>query len=323
MTLALPPDLVEPFVGGLVAGIDVDGGPTQEQVSVLRAIATHVWARPDLTPLTTRRVGAAELADLLVEEHQRTMFHELHLTLEACRHPQSDAQVAAVQTYADALRVDGDDLAMFRDLVTSGVDAAAADYRRFLTASLTERVEPSLADVPVEPDHPEMQLAERLGAFSELAPDTLGHAYVDFYARFGITMPGLEAGTANHFFVAHDMTHTIAGISTTIAGEVALSAFQFAMDNTRINRAALLASLVAHEAGFGHPEHLRIADTAVLADGAASQLLAQEMRRGGDCRADFSLVDHFDIAPMRLSDVRAEFGVRPPGDPADGHHFGW
>jgi hypothetical protein len=323
MTLALPADLVEPVVGGLVAGVDVDGGPTDEQVSVLRAIATHVWGRPDLPLMTTRRVGPAELADLLIAEHQRTMFHELHLTLEACRHPQSPAQVAAVQEYADALAVDADDLEMFRDLVTSGVADAAADYARFLTTNLAERSEPSLIDVPVDPDHPEVQLAERLGAFSEFAPDTLGHAYVDFYARFGITLPGLEASTTNHFFVAHDMTHTIAGISTTIAGEVALSAFQFAMDNTRINRAALLASLVAHEAGFGHPEHLRVADTAVLADRSASQLLAQEMRRGGECRADFSLVDHFELAPMKLADVRAEFGVRPPSDPTDGHHFGW
>jgi len=33
------------------------------------------------------------------------------------------------------------------------------------------------------------------------------------------------------------MTHTIAGLATTSPAEIALSAFQFAMDNSRINRA--------------------------------------------------------------------------------------
>ena len=323
MSLSLPPHLVEPFVGALVAGIDVDGGPTTEQRTVLRAIVDHVWERPDLSLDGVRRVGPAELADLLGGSEQREMFHELHLTLETCRHPQSEAQVALVEQYAKALDVSGDDLAMFRDLVSSGVEQAAADYRRFLQASLGERLEPSLVDTPVDPDHPELALAEKLGAFAEYAPGSLGQAYLGFYERFGLHLPGVDPSAINHFFVAHDMTHTIAGISTTVPGEVALSAFQFAMDNNRVNRAALLASLVAHEAGFAHPAHLEVADTAALSTGSAATLLARELRRGGECRADFSLVDHFELAPLPLADVRAEFGVRPPDDATDGHHFAW
>lgn len=323
VSLSLPPDLVEPFVGALVAGIDVDGGPTTEQLTVLRAIVDHVWDRPDLVFARLRRIGPAELADLLTEPDLRESFHELHLTLETCRHPQSEAQVILVEEYAGALGVDGDDLAMFRDLVTSGVEQAAADYRRFLQANLGERLEPSLTDVPVDPDHPEVALAEKLGTFAEYAPGSLGRAYLGFYERFGLHLPGVDPSAINHFFVAHDMTHTIAGISTTVPGEVALSAFQFAMDNTRVNRAALLASLVAHEAGFAHPAHLAVADTAALSTGSAAELLARELRRGGECRADFSLVDHFDLAPLPLAEVRAEFGVRPPDDPEDGHHFAW
>jgi len=323
VTLALPSALVEPFIGALLAGVDVDGGPTTEQRTVLRAIVDHVWDRPDLRLEKVRRVGSAELADLLNEPEQREMFHELHLTLETCRHPQREAQVALVEEYAAALDVGGDDLAMFRDLISSGVEQAAADYRRFLQASLGERFEPSLVDLPVEPDHPELALAEKLGTFAEYAPGSLGRAYLGFYERFGLHLPGVDPSAINHFFVAHDMTHTIAGISTTVPGEVALSAFQFAMDNTRINRAALLASLVAHEAGFAHPAHLAEADTAALSSAAAATLLGRELRRGSECRADFSLVDHFELAPLPLAEVRAEFGVRPPDDADDGHHFAW
>jgi hypothetical protein len=48
-------------------------------------------------------------------------------------------------------------------------------------------------------------------------------------------------------------------------------------------------------------------------------LLGQEIRRGSECAGDFSLADHFALAPMQLSDVRAEFGLRPPVNVHDGH----
>jgi hypothetical protein len=321
--MALPPDLVEPVVGGLMAGIDVGDGPTEQQVKVLTAVVSQVWRRPDLVIHQVPRRGPSELAELLTQEAHRELFHELHLTLEACRHPQTGEQVAAVQEYADGLGVGGEDLAMFRDLVSQGVDAAAADYARFLTANMAERSEPALAAIPIDPEHPEAELAAKLGAFAEYPPDSLGRAYIAFYDHFGLRLPGMDPSAVNHFFVAHDMTHTIAGLSTTVAGEVALSAFQFAMNNTRVNRAALLASLVAHEAGFAHPSHLRRADTSVLADDSAVRLLAQEMARGDRCTGDFSLVDHFELAPMRLADVRAAFGVLAPASAQDGHHFLW
>mgnify|MGYP006275874305 CR=1 FL=1 len=323
MTLSLPAELVEPFVGGLMAGIDVDGGPTNEQISVLRAITTHVWTRPDLDPRAVPGRTPSDIASLLRDDDQREMFHELHMTLEACRHPQSPAQVDMVQAYADALGVEGDDLQIFQDLITEGVDSAKDDYARFLASDLAERSEPSLRNLPFDAAQPEPELAQRLGAFAEYAPDSLGRAYVAFYERFNLKLPGVEASSINHFFVAHDMTHVIAGLSTTAAGEVALSAFQFAMNNSRINRAALLASLIAHEAGFAQPDHLRQADTALLAGQPAAQLLGEEMRRGGLCAADFSLVDHFELAPIPLAQVRAEFGVRPPVEPNDGHHIFW
>ena len=314
-------NLVEVVTGGLLAGIDVDEGPSEEQLGVLRVIVSHVWERPDLQFEGVRHIEPGELAEYLVDEHHRTAFHELHMALETCRHPQSPAQVALVEEYARALDVNGDDLRIFRDLVTSGVDAAKADFQRFLTIDLEERFEPALADVPVDPHHPEMKLAEKLGTFAEYGPDTLGRAYLTFYERFGLTLPGLDVSSNHHFFVAHDMTHTIAGLATTSPGEIALSAFQFAMDNSRINRAALLASLITHEAGFAHPGHLKSGETGLLADPKAALLLGQELKRGSRCRADFSLADHFELAPMRLADVRAEFGVQPPELPLDGHHW--
>lgn len=319
--LIIAPERVEVVVGGLLAGIDVDDGPTAEQLQVLRVIVSQVWERPDLHFDQVRRVPAHQLADLVTDEHHRTAFHELHMALEACRHPQSAAQVACVEEYARALEVDGEDLVIFRDLVSSGIEAAKADFQRFLARDLQERFEPALLDVPVDPDHPELTLAATLQSFAEYGPQTLGRAYLSFYERFGLTLPGLEVSTNHHFFVAHDMTHTIAGISTTSPAEIALSAFQFAMDNTRINRAALLASLITHEAGFAHPAHLKTGETGLLASPESALLLGRELKRGSQCRADFSLVDHFELAPLPLAEVRAAFGVLPPAHPSDAHHW--
>ena len=320
-SLHLAPDQIALVTAGLRSGIDVDGGPTDEQRSVLRVLTAHLWGRPDIDPERLPRIGPQELANRLTEPDARTAFHELLLALEACRHPQTEAQVAVVEEYAAALEVEDENLGIFRDLVTEGIEAARADFRRFMATDMRERFEPALADMPVDPQHPEIALAEKLGTFAEYAPGTLGRAYLSFYERFGLTLPGVNISANHHFFVAHDMTHTIAGISTTSPGEIALSAFQFAMDNNRINRAALLASLIVHEAGFAVPDHLMHGESGLLAEQSSALLLAQELKRGSQCRADFSLVDHFELAPLPLAEVRAEFGVQPPVNPQDGHHW--
>ena len=172
--LKLDPVLVDSVTGGLLCGIDVDGGPTTEQLLVLKAIVSHLWERPDLEVGSVPHISARELANILTDENARTMFHELHLALETCRHPQSLAQVAAVQKYADALEVDGDDLEIFRDLMSSGVEAAAQDYKRFLTIDMLDRSEPSLSETKVDALHPRDPTCRKTWCVLGVRP---GHAW--------------------------------------------------------------------------------------------------------------------------------------------------
>ena len=58
----------------------------------------------------------------------------------------------------------------------------------------------------------------------------------------------------------------------------------------------------------------------VLDDPVAAELLGRSLARGAECRADFSLADHFALAPRPLAEVRADFGVPAPADPEDVHH---
>ena len=322
MSLRLAPALVVPFVAGLVGACDVDGGPSDEQLDVLRAIVVHVWERPDLDLRSVDPLTPDELAAKVVEPADRRRFHEVLVTLEACRHPLGDRQLEQVEAYESAIGVTGPDASLFRTMVDDGTERAKSDFARFLTLSTEARAEPSLRHTPVSAGVPEPDLVERLGGLRSCAPGTLGHAFVTFYDVAGVPLPGTEASPMNHFYVAHDMTHVIAGLATTAEAEVALSAFLLGVDDDPVNRSALLASLIVHEAGFGDANKVR-AETGVLARPGAAELFATEIDRGGRCTADFSRIDHLALVDVPLVDVRAEFGVHRPSPPHDVHHLLW
>ena len=319
MPFALSPTSVEPAVAGWLGAVDVDGGATPEQLRVLRAIVRHVLGRADLDLAGVAPLGPAEVATALTGPTDRRAFREVLVALEACRHPLTAAQVARADDYSEALGLTGPDRLLLRELVEEGADRAGADYQRFLAENLSHREEPALRHA--DPDHltAEPELAARLEAMADCPDGSLGRAFVDFYRRSGILLPGVEASALNHFYVAHDMTHVIAGIEPTAAGEIALSAMLVGMDDGPVNTSALLASLMLHEVGVGRAGKVH-SEAGVLDDPVAARLLGSSLARGAACRADFSVVDHFDLADEPLAEVRAHYGVRPPDDPHDGHH---
>ncbi|MFM8236387.1 MAG: hypothetical protein ACKOBG_01335 [Actinomycetota bacterium] len=322
MPRLVPPELVEPVVRGLVGAVDVDGGPTDVQLAVLRAVTTHLWARPDLDPATVRPLGPTETAAAITDPAARRRFHTVLFTIEQCRHPLTAAQVNRVEEYATALGIDGPDLVMFRDLVEQGRTRAAADFSRFFNAMIPARAEPSLRAMTERAPAPDPALVARLEALHELPEGSLGWSFTEFYRRAGIAMPGLDGSALDPLYVAHDMIHVIAGFAPTGEGEIALGAFHVGMDDNPANSFAFLSPLIVHEAGFAGVD--TIEQTAgTLSRPYAAELLGRSMARGAATTADFAFVDHFALAPRPLAEVRERFGVRPPEDPGDGHHLFW
>ena len=319
MSLRLASDRVEPVVAALLGAIDVDGGPTPEQLGVLGAITAHLWERPELELSSLVSLSPGQAATEITNPIERRTFHEVLMALEACRHPLSPAQLERAEQYGRALSVTGAEVVMFRDLVQAGTERAAEDFARFLDTTMPLRFEPTLRDLPISANEPEPELIDMLFALQDLPGGTLGREFFDFHARNGLPVPGVEGSTLNHFYVSHDMTHVIAGIGTSAAAEVALSAFQMAMDDNDANVAALLSSLIVHEVGFGHAGKVT-SETHTLASSGAADLLAAELARGSRCTADFSVIDHLAIAEVPLAEIRAQFGVQAPLDPDDGHH---
>jgi hypothetical protein len=323
MALIVAPFLVEPVARGLLGSVSANEGPTLEQRRLLQAFVSHLWGRPELAVDQLEPLAPEGLVPWLVDSQDRQTFHQLQLTLEFCRHPQTPEQLQLGEAYAGALGVSSTARRVAKDLLDQGIEQAAADVERTFNRFLPLRSEPALAQTPTSSTEPELDLARRIQGFAELPEGSLGRGLMDYYERFGIPIPGLEPCALNHLYVAHDSTHVIAGIAVTDAGEIALSAFQLAMQDNPINESALLASLITHEAGFVSANPTIEPTRASLDTPLAAQVLAQEMARGSRCCGDFSLVDHFALAPVALDEVRRQFNVEAPIHPDDCHHFLW
>ena len=308
-------DAVEPVVRALLGAIDVDGGATPEQRAVLDAIVHGAWGRSDLDLAVIEPLGPGDAAGAVAPSARRRT-RELLVLLELCRHPLTDAQVARVDEYAEALGEDDDaGITSARDLVRDGAAAAMADYMRYVDETAPHLAEPSLRDYPTRLDEPDHELAARLRALHDLPAGTLGHEYVDFYRRNGLTLPG-DDPYMPAVFVAHDMSHVVGGYEPTGQGEIALGAMQLAAQDTDDHWIQFLGNLAVHEAGYLSNETVS-GKQATMTRAGAPELVANAMRRGAQCTDDFTIADHLALVATPIDDVRARFGV-PALDPDAG-----
>jgi hypothetical protein len=316
------PDDADVFVAGLLGAIDVDDGPTDEQLAVLAAFVTHLWKRPDLDLAALTPLRPAEVAHRLAEDAARLRFCEMVMTLELCRHPQSAAQVDRVEECAAALGVTGIAIETTRTELERGAAAAAVDLERIYGQILPEVSERSLRDRYLKLDAPDPALAARLRALADLPAGSLGHAYLAFYERNGFALPGDDVHLPAHY-VNHDMNHVITGYEPTAPGEIARSGFLVSASASRHNWLEFLLTLSIHESGVLTHGEIR-AKFATLSRPGVSDLLGEGFDRGRQCTVDLSQVDHLAIAAERLASVRERFNVVPlahpivtdPADPA-------
>lgn len=310
MPLLVMPEQVESVVGGLWGAMDVDGGPTDEQAALLRAITAHVWGRPDLDPAAVVPLSAAEVARAIGGTAAVRRFHYLLVVLELCRHPFTATQQARVDEYGSALSLDGMGLEFCRDLAARGMDAARADHARFMVNLHTDQQEPRLRTREQRADQTDPELVEMILAMQRLPEGTLGRELTRFYSEFGFDVPGASSSDLNYVFVAHDMNHIIAGYDPVAEGELALGAFQMGMNDSEVSWLLCLTNLAIHEAGV-----IQIGDIepkkATLARPGVADTFARALARGTRCTADFGAADHLAMVELPLDEVRARFGVPP------------
>jgi len=312
MHLFLDHQHVEPVAAAILGAMTVDDGPTSEQVSVLQAVVSHLWQRPDLEVGLLAPLSADAMAATIVDPVVRRKLVGLLVTIELCRHPITQTQVSRVEQYAAALSVTGDPLEVIRTWMRQGAEQANADLNRFRKLKEVEEDEPSIFNNPNFHDGLDPKLTERMLELADLPAGTLGRAYIDFHEQFNLDMPGTvaDATFSSPLLIAHDFCHVISGYLPTGEGEIALGAMEFAMNDSEGTWGRFLSSLVIHEAGMA-----RLADftakEATLSRPGAADLLGEAFERGNRCTSDFSRIDHLAMADWTLSDVRAHFGVNP------------
>jgi hypothetical protein len=313
MSVLLDPVDIQPLVAGLVGAIDVDGGPTDEQLRVLRSIVTHLWNRSDLELGDLAATDPRRTAEALHQPETRLRFCELLMTLELCRHPQSPRLVDRVEEYVAAMGISGIELAITRRAIERGADETSRDLERTYEEILPEISECSLRDRYVHLDEPDRALAERLRALHDLPEGTLGYAYVEFYRRNGFALPGDDIHLPAHY-VNHDMNHVITGYEPTAPGEIARSAFLVAADPSRRNWLEFLMTMSIHETGVLNHGNIR-AKVATLDREGVPELFGEGLARGSRCTTDLSQVDHLALAGVPLDEIRERFSVVPLATP--------
>lgn len=315
LTLNSRSDLVEPAARLLASAIDLGDGGTAEQRRVLELVVHNIWHRPDLdlSSLEPMSIDEAEIfrSDAIVHRRLR-MFLVL---LELCRHPLTAEQVARVDAYASAIgEIEDVGLDMARDLVGKSREEAAEHFWLAWNSSMAALSETVLLERLERIGAVDPELAGMLRKMIELPRGTLGREYVEFYMEHMFEFPG--EGVANPaFFVAHDMTHLIAGFGPTGPEEVALSAMQLAMNDSDEHWMLLLASMAAYEVGISSGATDFVGKEGILARDGASEVIFEGFERGSKCSGDFSTADHLSMAHLPISQVREMYSVPAPSVP--------
>lgn len=300
---------VDSVIAGLVGAISTADGPTAEQISVLTAIAHHILGRTDLDLADVRALSPDEVAAAVQRPDARLRFAEIALTLELCRHPESEEQVTLSEKYVTAMGLGDHEIELTRMAIEQGAEAASTDLERSYSKILPEISELSLRNKYLRLDQPDHALAAQLLKLHDLPEDTLGYQYIEFYRRHGFTLPGDDVHLPAHY-VNHDMNHVITGYEPTAPGEIARSAFLMAANDSRHNWLEFLLTMSIHESGVLNHGEIR-AKVATLERGGVADFLGEGLRRGAQCTVDLSQVDHLAIAHLPLEQVRENFSVLP------------
>jgi hypothetical protein len=334
VTLLSPPDAAETVViaRGVASAAAPDGGLTPLQATLIEAICDAMTGHPvdaaSLAPITAEEFAAA-LARRAPEFRMR-MVHFMLLCALVLR-PLPASVVERVRSYATALGVDDDMLAVAQRFSSGALGLAALDFQRNGYTSTwsasdaaalhtSRELETAWESAVADP-----ALAARWCELELLPAGSLGRRVWELYQARGFVFPGLP-GSAPPLLAQHDWVHVLADYGTTVEGEVEVFAF-IARANDDPHGFSLLAMVISlFETGYLRadaglfeydPGHLSNDPGVVvrLADAMRRGALCSDERRDDDS-VDFLRLDWFELAPLDLEEVLRKLHVVPKSDTA-------
>ena len=325
MSVLFQLDTAKAIARGLCNLVDVDGGPTNEQLRVLSVLIVHFLGLTSADLDFTNTLSAAELGVVMTGASERRRFMQLATILELCRHPKSLEQLQKLEDYGEALHVSGDALNAAKELCHKSAEEASADFLRTYQTYFPDLSEGYHKMLSQDGQlHYDDDFFEKLQTFHAMPPGSLGKCFAEFYRRSGLTIPTRQTVNPG-YYLWHDMGHVITGYEATSIGEVCLGAFKLALHDSDANWMASLTNFMIHEAGLFKPgsqvqyvsnrgsgdPYGTDCTKGVMEDPSAPDFLAEALQRGSTCTGDFTSLDHLAIADVPLIEIRSQYNVVP------------
>lgn len=307
-------------IGAVLGAFAPCGGLDPLQRSVLRSIALDLYGITDAAwppPLS-----AAEFLATSPDAPLREGAVSLMVILEMVAHPLNPSVPHSVDSYAAALGVSQPMLHSARDLATRHLLCMHGDIERSswytnrkvygaLHGQFTELVRSKLAYMGVLGDR---HIAERWEELRSCPAGSWGKGVADFYERHGFPFPG-ELGGIEETGALHDFIHVLAGYDATPIGEIEVFAFIAASMRGNWGLALFCFTLGIFQNDAIHSvggKRVAIARADTLSEPGNVDRLGEALARGRATTTDVMAgIDHFELAPLDLEEVRARLGVRP------------
>lgn len=270
-----------------------------------------------VAPLSAAEVRAGTASDAL-----RHQIVHLLVVLEFAAHPLPEDLARDIADYAHALGISSTLVRDARELARGHLAVVYADLQRHswyaqetvaesLHGKLAELIDSKLAYIGIAADK---KIATRWRSLGDMPPGSWGRGVADFYERHGFPFPGERHGIYE-IGAKHDFVHVLTDYDATPEGELDVFAFIGACMPDQRGLVLLAVTLGIFQNGAIHHvmgKRVKIARTDTLADPGAVARWVDAFRRGRECPVDvLGGVDHFALAPLPLSDVRAQLGVPP------------
>lgn len=198
----------------------------------LEAAARHVFytkRMPDLTALETPSIEA--LAQVFPTADYRRYILQL-IAIMAFIHGSIDQRkLDIVLRYASGLGITDSYVVDLSETAKGHIDAVRAQMLRDNVKSISGMdVEKEFGAQFLPYDaHPDPTLADSFQALGSLPYETFGRAFYDHFTQSGYEFPGRPGALSSLFAVPHESTHLLSGYSTSVQGELLVSAFTAAM----------------------------------------------------------------------------------------------
>lgn len=156
--------------------------------------------------------------------------------------------------------------------------------------------------------HEDPEIAKRYIALAELAPDTLGHAFFRHYRDHGFAFPGEPLGFPEAG-IYHDLTHVLAGYSTSPAEETLVTGFTAGYKRVNPFYVILLGVLTFSTGVNATPApqpHL----TGTIGEPGVAPRFFEAVERGSRVNTDLS--DNWDFwpfMPLPLDEARKRLNI--------------